>query len=55
MYIIHVGFGVRRFPPEHFKMTLSLQKKEKERKKERRQNNKKANDVEKRIGLLLKN
>lgn len=58
MYIIHVGFGVRSFPPEHFKMTLILQKtktkKEQERRKQRRQNNKKANDVKKRIRLLLK-
>lgn len=58
MYIIHVGFGVRSFPPEHFKMTLILQKKQKkqqERRKQRRQNNKKANNVKKRIRLLLKN
>ena len=37
MYIIHVGFGVRSFPPEHLKMTLILQKKnnnKKEGKKE---------------------
>ena len=50
MYSIHVGFGVRSFPPEHFKMsTLILQKtktkKEQERRKQRRQNNKKANDI----------
>lgn len=60
MYIIiHVGFGVRSFPPEHLKMTLILQKKtktkkEQEGRKQRRQNNKKANDVKKRIRLLFK-
>ena len=34
MYIIHVGFGVRSFPPEHLKMTLILQKKKINNKKE---------------------
>lgn len=33
MYIIHVGFAVRSFPPEHLKMTLILQKKKQEKNK----------------------
>ena len=32
MSIIHVGFGVRSFAPEHFKVTLILQEKKNNKK-----------------------
>ena len=52
MYIIiHVGFGVRSFPPEHLKMKLILQKKKTKQKKNKKEGNKEDKITKKQMML----